>query len=733
MTALHRSSLPCSLFRLSLPALLIAGACHAAPDEIIVTATPVTINPLESNGTYRATHSDSATKTATPLNKVPSSVSVISEEEVTARGASTLKQALGYTPGVVTGTSGSSSVFDSVMMRGFHNVSQNIYLDGLKVQGDMYAESRMLPEFMQRIDVMKGPASVLYGQSNPGGVVLMTSKRPQMTPLREVRLQAGNHHLWQTGFDFSDALNDDETQAYRLTGTIHDQHQQQQGERERYYALQGSYLWQPDDATSLLLTAQAMNAPRNGYYGWLPREGTVDSGATGKLSTGFNEGEPGYNRFERQQRLFGWQFDHAFNENWSFHQGLRYQHISTNWRTIYGSGLCSSNPMACYGVPQQDLSSTLARSHIRNDERLSGLVTDTHAIHNISGNGWKNTLMLGIDYSQLRNRMSNEMDMAAPLDLRAPQYGNLTTYPLPFPQTHTSTVNKNHQTGLYLQEQLFSQDWTLTLGGRYDENVSKSRSHDNMSGENSSHHQTDREFTWRGGINYQLPYGFAPYFSYSESFEPSTAATVSGKPLDPSRGKQYEAGLKYLPDDSALSATLALYELTKDNNLHRDPLNPFFSVQGGEIRSRGIELETKAALTYNWNLIAGYAYTDTRFRQQQENANNHPAMVPMHTASLWTDYTFDNAPLNGVTVGGGVRYNGKTQGDDANSFTVPAYTVADLMLRYKLDNLPAVDDAEIALNINNLFNKHYVASCFTDAACSWGNDRQITTTLTVHW
>lgn len=725
MTALYSTS----LFRLSLAALLVAGVCHAAEDEIVVTAAPPAVSPLDSNGTYRATHSDSATKTATPLNKVPSSVSVISEEEITARNPATLKQALGYTPGVVTGTSGSSSVFDSVMMRGFHNVSQNIYLDGLKVQGDMYAESRMLPEFMQRIDVLKGPASVLYGQSNPGGVVTMTSKRPQMTPLREIRLQAGNHHLWQTGFDLSDALNDEETQAYRLTGTLHDQHQQQQGERERYYALQGSYLWRPDDATSLLLTAQAMNAPRNGYYGWLPREGTVDGGAAGKLPTGFNEGEPGYNRFERQQRLIGWQFDHTFNDNWSLHQGLRYQHISTNWRTIYGSGLCSSNPAACYGVPQQDLSSTLSRSHIRNDERLSGLVTDTHVIHNISGHGWRNTLMTGVDYSQLRNRMTNKMGVAAPLDLRSPQYGNLTALPL----ADSGTVNKNHQTGIYAQDQLFLDDWTFTLGGRYDENTSKSRSHDNLSGADSAHHQTDREFTWRGGVNYQLPYGFSPYFSYSESFEPSTAATVSGKPLDPSRGKQYEAGLKYLPDNAALSATLAVYELTKDNNLHRDPLNPFFSVQGGKIRSRGIELETKAALTYNWNLIAGYAYTDTRFRQQQENAGNHPAMVPVHTASLWTDYTFDSTPLSGLTIGGGVRYNGKTQGDDANSFTVPAYTVADMMLSYRLDNLPALEDAEIALNINNLFNKHYVSACFTDAACSWGNDRQITTTLTLHW
>lgn len=370
----------------------------------------------------------------------------------------------------------------------------------------------------------------------------------------------------------------------------------------------------------------------------------------------------------------------------------------------------------------------LARSHIRNDERLSGLVTDTHVIHNISGHGWRNTLMTGVDYSQLRNRMVNEVGVAAPLDLRSPQYGNLTI----IPGINSKAINKNHQIGIYAQDQLFLKDWTFTLGGRYDENTSKSRGRDNISGD-TTHHQTDHEFTWRGGVNYQLPYGFAPYFSYSESFEPSTAATVSGKPLDPSRGKQYEAGLKYLPENAALSATLAVYELTKDNNLHRDPLNPFFSVQGGKIRSRGIELETKAALTYNWNLIAGYAYTDTRFRQQAENTNHHPAMVPAHTASLWTDYTFDTTPLSGLTIGGGVRYNGKTQGDDANSFTVPAYTVADMMLRYRLDNLPALEDAEIALNINNLFNKHYVSACFTDAACSWGNDRQITTTLTLHW
>ncbi|MGO4743446.1 ferrichrome porin FhuA [Serratia quinivorans] len=716
--------------------MLLAGICTsslayaAGENENVITVYGegnTAEEAIGSNGTYAAKQSVTATKTSTPLIKTPQSISVITEEELQTKRPATIKNALNYTPGVMTGNSGSSSIFDSVMIRGFNNVSQNIYLDGLKLQGDMYADSKVDPYFLQRVEVLRGPASVLYGKSNPGGVISSVSKRPQTQPLHELQLQAGNHHEWKTQFDFSDAIDDDEELAYRLTGNYYEAHSQQKGEREKRYAIAPSLLWQPSDKTSLLFQLSLQNEPRTGYYGWLPSEGTLTSGEFGKLSPSFNEGEAGYNRFERQQRTVGYQLDHAFNETWSFHQAVRYQHTKVNWRSIYGNGLC--NPMTCMGVAPQQYGTTLSRATMVSDERLNGLTTDTRLEGKLSAGDWRHTLLMGIDYSQLRNDLQNKMGSAAPLSLVDPQYGNHDV--LYFGDTHT--INKNHQLGTYLQDQAEWQNWVFTLGGRFDHSVVETRESSNMTGEKSSSSITDNEFTWRGGINYVFNNGIAPYFSYSESFEPNSGNSLSGQAFKPSRGKQYEAGIKFIPDNAPISASIAAFQLTKDNNLRRDALNPYYNVQEGKIRSRGIEIEGKAALTYNLNLIASYTYTDAEFRDNSINNGHTPAMVPKHMASLWTDYTFNQGWLNGLTAGGGARYVSSTPGDDGNNFKVPSYTVFDTAIKYQLDNIPGLENAEIALNVNNLFDKHYVSSCFTNNTCSWGAERQILTTLTLHW
>ncbi|CAI1835806.1 Ferric hydroxamate uptake [Serratia liquefaciens] len=716
--------------------MLLAGICTsslayaAGENESVITVYGegnTAEEAIGSNGTYAAKQSVTATKTSTPLIKTPQSISVITQEELQTKRPATIKNALNYTPGVMTGNSGSSSIFDSVMIRGFNNVSQNIYLDGLKLQGDMYADSKVDPYFLQRVEVLRGPASVLYGKSNPGGVISSVSKRPQKQPLHELQLQAGNHHEWKTQFDFSDALDDEEALAYRLTGNYYEAHSQQKGEREKRYAIAPSLLWQPSDKTSLLFQLSLQNEPRTGYYGWLPSEGTLTSGEFGKLSPSFNEGEPSYNRFERQQRTVGYQLDHAFNDTWSFHQAVRYQHTKVNWRSIYGNGLC--NPMTCMGVAPQQYGTTLSRATMVSDERLNGLTTDTRLEGKLNAGSWRHTLLMGIDYSQLRNDLQNKMGSAAPLNLVNPQYGNHDV--LYFGDTHT--INKNHQLGTYLQDQAEWQNWVFTLGGRFDHSVVKTHESSNMTGAESSSSITDNEFTWRGGVNYVFNNGIAPYVSYSESFEPNSGNSLSGQAFKPSRGKQYEAGIKFIPDNAPVSASIAAFQLTKDNNLRRDALNPYYNVQEGKIRSRGIEIEGKAALTYNLNLIASYTYTHAEFRDNSGNNGHTPAMVPKHMANLWTDYTFNQGWLNGLSLGGGARYVSSTPGDDGNNFKVPSYTVFDTAIKYQLDDIPGLENAEIALNVNNLFDKHYVSSCFTNNTCSWGAERQILTTLTLHW
>jgi iron complex outermembrane receptor protein len=227
----------------------------------------------------------------------------------------------------------------------------------------------------------------------------------------------------------------------------------------------------------------------------------------------------------------------------------------------------------------------------------------------------------------------------------------------------------------------------------------------------------------------------APYFSYSESFIPTTGTTASGQPFDPSRAKQYEAGVKYVPKDRPIVITGAVYQLTKTKNLTADPGNVLFSNQGGEIRSRGVELEAKAAVNANVNVTAAYTYTDAEYTHDTLLQGKTPVQVPKNMASLWTDYTFNETSLSGLTVGAGVRYVGESKGlyssgDKANqNFNVASYTTVDALVKYDLGRF-GLPGSSLAVNVNNLFDRDYVASCYRDYACYWGAERQVVGTAT---
>ena len=220
-----------------------------------------------------------------------------------------------------------------------------------------------------------------------------------------------------------------------------------------------------------------------------------------------------------------------------------------------------------------------------------------------------------------------------------------------------------------------------------------------------------------------------PYFSYSESFEPSSTAGESGALFAPSKGKQYEAGVKYSPSDRPIVLTGALYQLTKSNNLMADPAGSVWSVEGGKVRSRGVELEAKAALSANLNVVGSYTYTQAEYTTDTTLKGNTPPQVPKHMASLWGDYTFYDGALSGLTLGTGTRFTGSSFGDPANSFKVGSATVVDALVRYDLARF-GMAGSNVALHVNNLFDREYVASCFNSYGCFWGAERQVTATAT---
>jgi len=698
----------------------ISFAAHAAPKEDTITVTTAAAEQESAWGpapTIAAKRTATATKTDTPIEKTPQSISVVTREEMDMKDPSTVKEALNYTPGVFA-TRGSSETLDVISIRGFTTstgANTNQYLDGLKLQGDNYSESSMDPYFLERIELMRGPTSVLYGKSNPGGIVSMVSKRPTTEPLKEVQFQMGTDNLYQTGFDFSDAIDDDGVYSYRLTGLGRSEDAQQTMVKSTRYAIAPAFSWRPDDKTDFTFLSNFQSDPDAGYYGWLPRVGTVvpytdANGNSHKLPTDFNEGEQD-NRMSRRQQQIGYSFAHAFDDIFTVRQNLRYTRLHTLYTSVYGNG---------FTAPTQ-----INRAFVRSDEDLNSFTVDTQLQSAFATGAVDHTLLTGVDYLRMRNDINADYGTANPIDMVDPQYGNANVN-VNFPY---AVINRQEQTGLYAQDQAEWNHWVLTLGGRYDfaKTSTYTRSTSSLSEIN------DQQFTWRGGLNYVFDNGVAPYVSYSESFEPVSGSTKQGKPFDPSRGKQYEAGVKYVPKDLPVTVTAAVFQLTKDKNLTADPSDSAFSVQGGEIRSRGLELEAKAALTSNINLTAAYSYTDAEYTDDTLYEGKRPVEVPRNMASLWADYTFHETALSGLTLGAGARYVGDTSsfyttGDNVNgTFNVGSYTLVDATVKYDLARI-GMAGSSVGVKVNNLFNREYVSSCYRDYACYWGADRQVVAT-----
>ena len=717
------------------------AAVEPKEDTITVTAAPA---PQESAwgpaATIAARQSATGTKTDTPIQKVPQSISVVTAEEMALHQPKSVKEALSYTPGVAVGTRGASNTYDYLIIRGFaaDGQSQNNYLNGLKMQGNFYNDAVIDPYMLERAEIMRGPVSVLYGKSSPGGLLNMVSKRPTTEPLKEIQFKAGTDSLFQTGFDFSDALDDDGVYSYRLTGIARSANAQQKGAEEQRYAIAPAFTWRPDDKTNFTFLSYFQNEPETGYYGWLPKEGTVEPLPNGKrLPTDFNEGAKN-NTYSRNEKMVGYSFDHEFNDTFTVRQNLRFAQNKVSQKSVYGYGMCSDplytkdddalKASPCLSIPQSEWNHTLTRQYVIDNEKLENFSVDTQLQSKFATGSVEHTLLTGVDFMRMRNDIDSWFGYAgsvAPSDIYNLDRSDFDFGAHPDPSGPYRVLLKQKQTGLYVQDQAQWDKVLVTLGGRYDwaEQSSFNRDYGNKSD------RDDKQFTWRGGVNYLFDNGVTPDFSYSESVEPASLTDANGDLFAPSKGKQYEVGVKYVPEDRPIVLTGALYQLTKTNNLMADPNNPNFSIEGGEIRARGVELEAKAALSASVNVVGSYTYTDAEYTTDTTYKGNTPAQVPKHMASLWADYTFFDGPLSGLTLGTGGRYTGSSYGDPANSFKVGSYTVVDALVRYDLARV-GMAGSNVALHVNNLFDREYVASCFNTYGCFWGAERQVVATAT---
>jgi iron complex outermembrane receptor protein len=693
--------------------LILPAAAHAQdaeggsvvlPPISVETAAPTGTSPVQG---YVAPVTSTATKTDTPLIETPQSISVITRDQLDDRAVQSITEALGYTAGTFSGTVADPR-FDDPNIRGF-SAGPNQFLDGLRILRNFGAPA-IEPYGLERVEVLRGPSSVLYGQSVPGGLVNMVSKRPTDDKFGEVNLQAGSHDRYQGSFDLGGPLDPDGKFLYRLTALGRDSGTQMDDVDDDRWFVAPALTWKPTSDTKLTLLGRFQHDEAQSPPG-LPAFGTLYGSPFGDISTSFHPGEPTFSDSQLELSSIGYDLEHRFNDTFSIRQNARYLHLSFDYDSLYTSGLAADQR-------------TLNRGTIVQRESSDTVNIDTSGQAKFATGPLGHTALLGVDYRRFWGDTKTGFGLAPSLDLLNPVYGQA----IALPAIGTDRDDDLSQIGVYVQDQIKLDRWLLTLGGRQDWVSTEQRSR--ITGATTE--QDDSAFTGRAALMYLFDAGFAPYVSYTTSFDPvigTQAPQRGGGTFEPTEGEQYEVGVKYQPPGSDSFITAALFDLTRTNVTTTDPDFPTFQIQTGEARVRGIELEATANLMAGLNITAAYTYLDTEITESNSGTEgNRLATVPKNLASLWGDYTFpEGSFLEGFGFGAGVRHIGSRFGNDANDIEVPSVTLFDAAVHYDFGQF------RVGLNANNLFDREYVASCGSVGGCYYGNRLAVISTLTYHW
>lgn len=687
--------------------------------DVNINSSSQVDSPVGPVGGYVAKRTRVGTKTDASILETPQSISVVSREQMDARGVTTVEQALRYTPSVSV-PYGYDPRYDWVSLRGFDSKSST-FVNGLLMSRGTYGMMRPDTYLLERVEVLRGPASVLYGQSEPGGVINLVSKRAPDKPLHQVSVRAGSDELAELAADFGGPLDDQGTLAYRVTMLGNDMNGQVDKTDNQRQAFAPTLTWRPNDDTELTVLATYQKDDGNFAFS---RAFAPELMQAFRLKDNrdpdFYEGDPNFNKFERTHASLGYELSHRLNDVWSLRQNVRYENMNYDYRYLNNIGVRFDGR-------------TLTRSSNVKDEQFGAWSMDNQAEAIFDTGPVSHDLLLGVDWRRLDNHEISRLGTGPTLDLYNPQYG--LDVPLPAKDSDNDILRR--QTGFYVQDQIkFDEHWNLLLGGRYD--IAKGDTTNNLNGSRVS--RDDEAFTGRVGLVYVADNGLAPYVSYSESFNPTTATDpVTNQPFEPETGKQYEAGIKYQPEGSRSFVSVAVFDITKQNVVSTNPNNITEVRQVGEVRSKGFEIEALASLAEGLDLTANYSRTDARV-QKSVNAweeDTRMPYVPRESAGAWLDYTHPSGPLAGLGAGFGARYTGETSYTGRNALfglygpriinvETGGYTLFDASLHYKIDGL------KLAVNASNLDDKEYFSSC-TEQACYFGYGRTVTASATYDW
>lgn len=645
-----------------------------------------------------------AAKDGVPLLETSQALSVVSADLIERQGLTRLADALRGVAGL--SRSSTYGFYDAYQIRGYDAAYGSVYLDGL-ISSNVAGTSNELAG-LEQVEVLKGPASTLFGAAPLGGIVNLVSKRPRDERFVDLSASTGSFDLFEATIDAnsrltsSDALLGRLNLVYRDSGDFVDL-----AAKNRLYVAP-AVTWNIAARTTLtLLTRYERN--HDSPWGPLTAWGTVLPAAFGELPADFSiSGRDGQRAVHDQwYEHAGYVFEHAFSDDLSVSQTARYSHRKVFWNNwIFVAGFVDSDIVD--GVQQGHVIGRYVYGPFRETDE--DVAVDTRARLTLHAGAVEHDLLLGVDYRRNRSSYGEEggnYDPAAnPLDLLAPDRDWVFVHD---PAAAYEGGGKSRQTGFYLQDHLrFGEAWSLTLGGRWDRADSDGT--------------IDEKFSPRVGLTRRIAPAASVYASWSRSFTPQPGMfTVAGDPLVPETGENFEVGLKLAPMEGVLSGAVALFQLTRQNVATEDPQNPFFYVITGEQRSRGLEVESVWQATPSLAMSLAYTYLDaivTRDNLFQVGARL--ANVPKHGLYLAGDYIVRGGPANGLGLRLGYLYNSRKNAtlwpedldfdgnyDPISLFGLPGYSLLDAGVSYPFKGW------ELRLNANNLLDKRY----FPDACC----------------
>ncbi|MBV7257348.1 TonB-dependent siderophore receptor [Pacificimonas sp. WHA3] len=666
-----------------------AGADQGTAEEIVVTARV---------GTF------GATKSQTPILETARSLSVETAQDFRDKGFLNLDDALGYTSGVTPEPFGFSTRGDFSTVRGL-DVPE--YRDNLQFLFGFYNNPRPDLYTLEQVEVLKGPASVLYGAGSPGGIINVVTKRPYADNAGEFVVEAGNFDRFQIATDLNGFIpGTGETGMARLVALYRDSGTQIDEVNDDKLVIAPSFTAQPADGTTITVLANYTEQKTDAAHQFYPVTGTLLPSADGrKIDRTEYLGEPGFNRYDSESLAITLIAEQRLTDNIALEGVGRYVDAQSEYYQSWPG-------FAGAGIPRIDADGNAPRSFFLSDRRSEQISFDVRVRADFETGALQHEVLAGIQYQDVLTDADNAFTRLGAINVFAPVYGNAPSEAALRALQFNSPTNYVEETGYYLNNQMTAGNVIVTLGLRLDQVENR------VGGAPA---QEDDAASFSAGVLYKLPHGISPYASYAESFEPVTGIdALTGEQLKPQEGRQYEIGIKWQPEGIDGLVTIAAFDIEQSNLPNAQALFGANTQQEGIAKIRGAEFEANVRIG-GLNLDANVSYLDTESPEGRRLDS-----IPDFTASLFGIYRFTEGPLSGLRLGGGVRHVAGTESTDISLLTgdliryvTNGYTVGDAVIGYEVGKL------DFSVNVRNLTNEDYLTTCLARGDCYPGERRSI--------